>query len=56
MNSRNSEFEEKYMEKYKAGRKAAHIPDDHESEGFMKFMSDPLEKSLEKLHLRNERV
>ena len=45
MKSRNPEFEEEYMEKYKAGRKAALIPDDHESEGFMKFMNSPLEKS-----------
>jgi len=32
----------KYMEKYMAGRKAAHIPDDHDPEGFMKYMNDPL--------------
>jgi hypothetical protein len=44
MKSRNPEFEEKYMEKYMAGRKAAHIPDDHEPEGFMKYMNDPLSK------------
>jgi hypothetical protein len=42
MKSRNPEFEEKYMEKYMAGRKAAHIPDDHNLEGFMKYMNDPL--------------
>jgi len=44
MKSRHPEFEEKYMEKYMAGRKAAHIPDDKEPEGFMKFMNDPLIK------------
>lgn len=44
MKSRNPEFEEKYMEKYMAGRKAAHIPDDHVPEGFMKFLNDPLNK------------
>ena len=44
MKSRNPEFEEKYMEKYMAGRKAAHIPDDHDPEGFMKYMNDPLIK------------
>lgn len=44
MNNRNPEFEEKYQEKYMAGRKAAHIPDDHDPEGFMKYMNDPLIK------------
>ena len=44
MKSRNPQFEENYMEKYMFGRKAAHIPDDHELEGFMKFMNDPLIK------------
>lgn len=44
MKNRNPEFEEKYMEKYLAGRKAAHIPDDHNLEGFMKYMNDPLVK------------
>lgn len=44
MKSRNPQFEEKYMEKYMAGRKAAHIPDDHDPEGFMKYMNDPLIK------------
>lgn len=42
MKNRNPEFEEKYMEKYMAGRKAAHIPDDHTPEGFLKYMNDPL--------------
>lgn len=42
MKTRNPEFEDKYMEKYMAGRKAAHIPDDHVPEGFMKYMNDPL--------------
>jgi hypothetical protein len=44
MKSRNPNFEKKYMEKYMAGRKAAHIPDDHDPEGFMKYMNDPLIK------------
>jgi len=44
MKTRCPQFEEKYMEKYMAGRKAAHIPDDHIPEGFMKFMNDPLVK------------
>ena len=44
MKNRNPEFEEKYMEKYMAGRKAAHIPDDHTPEGFMKYMNDSLIK------------
>jgi len=44
MKKRNPEFEKKYMEQYMAGRKAAHIPDDHEPEGFMKYMNDPLIK------------
>jgi hypothetical protein len=44
MKSRNPEFEEKYMEKYMAGRKAAHIPEDHTPEGFMRYMNDPLVK------------
>ena len=44
MKSRNPQFEEKYIEKYMAGRKAAHIPDDHNPEGFMKYMNDPLIK------------
>ena len=48
MKSRNPEFENKYMEKYMAGRKAAHIPDDHEPEGFMKYMNDPLIKLEDK--------
>jgi hypothetical protein len=33
------------MEKYMAGRRAAHIPDDHDPEGFMKYMNDPLNRS-----------
>ena len=44
MKSRHPEFEEKYMEKYMAGRRAAHMPADHEPEGFMKYMDDPLIK------------
>lgn len=44
MKTRNPDFEEKYMEKYMAGRKAAHIPDDYNLEGFMKYMNDPLVK------------
>lgn len=44
MKSRNPEFEKRYMEKYMAGRKAAHIPDDHQPEGFMRYMNDPLTK------------
>ena len=38
------QFEEKYMEKYMAGRKAAHIPDDHTPEGVKRYMNDPLIK------------
>jgi len=44
MKNRHPEFEERYMEKYMAGRKAAHIPDDHIPEGFMRYMNDPLIK------------
>jgi hypothetical protein len=51
MKSRKPEFEETYMEKYLAGRKSAHIPDDVEPEGFMKYMgnslqSNPLQSNL----------
>jgi hypothetical protein len=44
MKTRHPEFEEMYMEKYMAGRKAAYIPDDHIPEGFMRYMNDPLVK------------
>lgn len=44
MKNRNPEFEENYMKKYMEGRKAAHIPDDHTPEGFMRYMNDPLIK------------
>lgn len=42
MKNRNPKFEKTYMEKYMAGRKAAHIPDGHRPEGFMQYMNDPL--------------
>ncbi len=42
MKERHPEYEQKYLEKYMAGRKAAHIPDDKDPEGFMKYMNDPL--------------
>jgi len=39
----NPEYEETYMKRYKEGRRAAHIPEDTDLTGFMKFMADPLE-------------
>lgn len=43
MKNKHPEFEEAFMEKYMAGRKAANIPEDQVS-GFMKYLNDPLIK------------
>jgi hypothetical protein len=56
MKSRHPEFEKKYMEKYMAGRKAAHIPEGKEVEGFMKYMNDPLIKLPETRDETNENI
>jgi hypothetical protein len=37
------EYESGYLERYKRGRRDAHVPESSDFTGFMKFMADPLE-------------
>lgn len=41
--SKNPEFEENYLERYKQGRRKVGIPEDTDLAGFMKYMADPIE-------------
>lgn len=43
----NPEFDEQYMEKYLAARRAAHIPEDTDDTGIMKYIREPLEDCAE---------
>lgn len=44
MNKKNPEFEKVFVEKYKEGRRKAHIPEDTDFTGFMKYFLDPLDE------------
>jgi hypothetical protein len=43
MKSKNPEYEEHYLERYKQGRRKVGIPENTDLTGFMKYMADPIE-------------
>ena len=45
MQQRHPEFEETYMEKYISARREAHIPENTDGQGFMKYMGIPIDAS-----------
>lgn len=44
MNKENPEYEKVFVEKYKEGRRKAHIPQDTDFTGFMKYFLDPVDE------------
>lgn len=41
--AKNPEYEDVYLERYRESRRKAHIPEDTDGTGFMKYMADPIE-------------